>query len=395
MVTALHDQALVDLLDQTTGFASREMACHNWAAGTGGFPVDIWRRMGREGFLGLNLPPAYGGLGVSHLGVVAAGEAMVRHGRNVGLAFACIYHLVVARLFLAEFANPEQHRMYLPGLAAGEITACLAVSEPGTGAHPKHIKTTAERIGDHFVLNGAKHYLTNGPIAGLFIVIAVTGMQKGRKEFTAFLVPRDTPGLSLTETIPMQILKSSLHCGIRLDNCKVEASRVLGRAGTAYTDMTIPFRDREDVYIAGLLLGGMQLQLDLITGGIRRLNTTLTDETAEQMAAMQSTVHTLRVLAYEMASMLDSGAEHPELPFIMSEFKLRAMDFQAGVRKLVSEIGLAKEPLLDQLTEDLAGMAGIGRRVMRLKQIKLGRGMIAEHLPPTGELNRKEVDSID
>ena len=102
-----------------------------------------------------------------------------------------------------------------------EITLSLAISEPGTGAHPKYLQTSASREGDDWVLTGEKSFLTNGPLAALFVVLAVSATEGDKKRLTAFLVPRETPGLSLTDPIHLDFLKPSPHCGIRLDACRL------------------------------------------------------------------------------------------------------------------------------------------------------------------------------
>lgn len=377
MATALRDRKLAALLEKTAAFAAGEIACDDNLSSTSNFPLDIWLKMGRAGLLGLNLPVAYGGGGKSHLHTVAAAEIMVRRGHNPGIVFSWLYHLVVAHLFIVGFANAGQREQYLPGLAAGQITACLAVSEPGTGAHPKHIKTTAYRQGGNFVLNGEKDYLTNGPIADLFIVVAQTGVQNHRKEFTAFLVPRETTGLTLTGPLDFQFLKPAPHGGVRLDNCRLTDSQVLGTEGAAYQDMVVPFREWEDVYIAGLFTGGAARQLQLLTDLLKQHYLEVTDELAGEIAGIQSSIHTLRVLAYEMAAMLDNGEKHPEFPYLLPEFKTLAGELQNRVRGLVGDRLPEGCPGLDRVSADLTAMVQIAGRITLLKQVKLGKELLS------------------
>ena len=108
---------------------------------------------------------------------------------------------------------------------------------------PKHIKTHAEKTPNGFILNGEKTYLTNGPIADLFIVIAITGHQSGKSQFTAFIVPKDTPGLTVTDPIDFPFLRPSPHGGILLNDCCIKSEQVLGNPGEAYDKMVLPFSD--------------------------------------------------------------------------------------------------------------------------------------------------------
>ncbi len=121
-----------------------------------------------------------------------------------------------------------------------EKILCFAVSEPQTGAHPKYLKTTAKLLGDQYILNGQKTYLTNGPIADMFIVVAITGEVDSRKSFSAFLVPKDTTGLTIT-SMELPFLKPAPHGTLMLENSPVPAKNVLGKEGRAFQDMVEPF----------------------------------------------------------------------------------------------------------------------------------------------------------
>ncbi len=377
MAIALREDEVQSLIDEVAGFAAREVACPGDVQYINKFSPELWGKIGRHNLAGLNLPVEYGGRGKSHLCAVAAGETMVRTGCNLGLAFMWIYHLVVAQLFIAGFGNTRQRKQYLPGLASGELTACLAVSEPGTGAHPKHLKTTAYREGGRFYLNGEKTYLTNGPIAELFVVIAVTGASNSCKSFTAFLVPRGTLGLSLTEPLDMPFLKDVPHCGIKLENCVLDESHVLGTEGTAYKDMVIPFRELEDIYMAGLITGGAARQLELTAGLVQERGIKITEEFAGEFADLHAKLHTLRLLAYECAGVIDSGEKHPELPYLLQAFKNLAVDLQDGIRRFTSKVGLDGYPELDRLAVDLGGMVKIAGKITYLKRVKLGREILS------------------
>jgi len=162
---------------------------------------------------------------------------------------------LVARFFIAGFGNAEQRAAWMPRLAA------VAISEPSVGVHPKLLTARAEVDGDGYRIFGDKAWVTNGPLAEVFIVLAVTSMEAGRKRYSAFLVPRDTPGLTIDEAPQYRALAPSRHCGLRLDGCRVPHAALLGEPGAAYESMALPFRDVEDA--AGLfgLLGAFRFAL--------------------------------------------------------------------------------------------------------------------------------------
>jgi len=159
---------------------------------------------------------------------------------------------MVARWFIAGFGNDEQRAAWL------HRTAAVAISEPRAGAHPKLLTTRAEPDGDGFRVSGEKAWVSNGPLADVFIVLAITAEQDGRKRYSALLVPRDAPGVVLKDTPAFDALRPSRHCGLVLENVRVPRTAVLGAEGTAYETMALPFRDIEDAVGTFTLLGAFR-----------------------------------------------------------------------------------------------------------------------------------------
>ena len=171
---------------------------------------------------------------------------------------------MVAKFFIAGFGDEGQRAAWLPRLASGEWVASVAISEPRVGAHPKLLATRAEEDGDGYRITGEKAWVTNGPIAAVFVVFAIMAIDDGRKRYGAFLVPRDTPGLSIDEMPEYRALAPSRHCGLVLDGCHVPHSALLGPAGSAYEAMALPFRDVEDAVGTFGLLGAFRFLLSCL-----------------------------------------------------------------------------------------------------------------------------------
>lgn len=376
MATAITEE-LGLLHEKVARFAQEDIACRNDLHTIDRFPLDIWQRMGKEDLLGVALPATYGGLGHDYLAMAITGETLVSQGHNMGIALSWLLHLLVARFLVLRFGNKDQQEEFLPRMARGQVTASIAASEPGTGAHPKYLKTTAIEKGNAYLLNGKKTYLTNGPLADLFVVIAVTGEDAGQKRFTAFLVPRESPGLTVNTPMDLDFLRPSPHCGIRLEDCSVPATRILGEKGSAYQDMVKPFRELEDVLMMGLVVGAMTRQLELLVDLARTQKSLITDELQEGLGRFQSLIHCLRIISYEAATMLDSPITHPEFLSLVLASRSLSRDAQSIVSRFITESGLNKNDDLDRLTRDIRHTMNIAENVARIKQKRLGQGLFS------------------
>ncbi len=186
MATALTNE-LTALGHRVADFAQRHIALRNDLHTMEGFPHDIWRSMADAGLLGIGISQQYGGMGGRFLDITVAGEALTRSGHNMGISLSWMIHNVVSRYFIGEFGNNKQRDELLPLLAKGIKTASIAISEPDSMAHPKHLFTEGVRNDEDYVINGYKSFLTNGQIADLFIVLTITGYNCSKKQFTSFI----------------------------------------------------------------------------------------------------------------------------------------------------------------------------------------------------------------
>jgi alkylation response protein AidB-like acyl-CoA dehydrogenase len=195
------------------------------------FPLEDWRRCGEFGLLGLSAPVHLGGGGFGALTTAHVIEAFGRACTNGGLLFSAAAHLFACTMPIAEYADPELNRALTPKLSRGELVGANAITEAEAGSDVATVKTTATRDGDHYVLNGTKSYVTNGPVADLFLVYAATSTTRGFFGLTAFAVDRKTPGL----VVGRPFRKVGLHAAptgqVYFEDCRVSASRRLGEEG--------------------------------------------------------------------------------------------------------------------------------------------------------------------
>ncbi len=290
------------------GFARREIAARDGLHETATFPDDLWQALGNSGLLGLGIAEAHGGGGGDYRTLADCAYALAEAGGNKGVVTTWLVHNMAAKLHIEGLGTPGQQRAWLPRLAAGEFSVCVAISEPGAGAHPKHLQTAAVQDGDSYILNGEKAYLTNGPLAGLFIVLAITGERTGRKRFSAFLVPRDTPGFEQTPGIEIDYLRPSGHCGIRLTDCRVPAGNLLGTEGDAFKRFSLRMRAVEDALGTAASAGSTAFLL----AELARLDPD-GDDRLNDLGRMAMQQRALRRLSQAMAEDLDAAlsSRHP------------------------------------------------------------------------------------
>jgi acyl-CoA dehydrogenase len=192
---------------------------------------------------------------MSYAAIAREEAAVVERSGLLGEGAAQAGRQLVERFFIGGFGNPEQRAAWRSRLAS------VAISEPRVGAHPKLLITRAEENLDGYCIFGEKAWVSNGLEAEVFIVVAVTAIEGDRKRYSAFLVPRDTPGLSIDEAAEYRALAPSRHCGLRLEGCRIPRSAMLGPLGAAYETMALPFRDVEDAVGAFGLLGAFRFAL--------------------------------------------------------------------------------------------------------------------------------------
>ncbi len=196
------------------------------------FPAEELRQMGELGFLGMQVPEEYGGFEsdyVSYASVVeeiAAGDGACSTILSVNSSVACVP--------IRDYGTDAQKQKYLPKLASGEWIGGFALTEPQAGSDASNLRTTAVRDGDHWVLNGAKQFITSGKNGKLIIVFAVTDKHAGRKGITAFLVETDTPGYEVVRVEDKLGINSSDTCQIAFENMRVPVENVLGEEGQGY-----------------------------------------------------------------------------------------------------------------------------------------------------------------
>ena len=227
---------------------------------TGEMPKDIAQAMRDMGLFGLTLPEEYGGMGLTM-------EEEVMVAFILGRTSPAFRSLIgtnngIGSLGLVSQGTKEQKEKYLPKLASGELIASFALTEPSAGSDSGSVKTRADKQGDFYILNGSKRFITNAPHAGLFTVFARTDQSKpGGNGVSAFLVERNTPGLSLGAIDKKMGQAGSVTCDVIFENCKVPASQLLGKENEGFK-IAMKTLDRGRLHISGVATGAADRLID-------------------------------------------------------------------------------------------------------------------------------------
>jgi isovaleryl-CoA dehydrogenase len=255
------------LREQINHFAASEIAPRAEDIDrTNEFPTDLWKKMGDMGLLGITVSEEYGGAGLGYLAHVIAMEEISRASASVGLSYGAHSNLCVNQIYRNGTEN--QKRAYLPKLISGEHVGALAMSEPNAGSDVISMKLSARKDGDHYVLNGTKMWITNGPDASTYVIYAKTDHSAGSKGITAFIVERGTAGFSRAQKLDKLGMRGSNTCELVFEDCKVPKDNILGGEGKG-ANVLMSGLDYERLVLSGGPLGIMQAAMDITVPYIR------------------------------------------------------------------------------------------------------------------------------
>ncbi len=197
----------------------------------GEFPRDLWEACAGFGIQGLPFPTEYGGTDTDLLTTMLAMEGLGYACKDHGLLFSIHAHMWSVAMPILGFGTAEQKSRYLPGLIDGTLVGAHGMSEPDSGSDAFSLRTRAEKHGDRYVLNGTKTFVTNAPVADLFLAFASVDRERGMWGVTAFVIERDTPGLSVGRAIGKMGLKTSPMAEVTFTDCELPAEARVGQEG--------------------------------------------------------------------------------------------------------------------------------------------------------------------
>lgn len=224
------------------------------------FPPGVWEKLGQIGLLGLNMAEEYGGSGYDTLTFTLAVVQIAKICPALAMSYGAHANLCAHNIEIN--GSTAQKQKYLPGLCSGELIGCLGLTEPDAGSDAVGIRTTAEKDGEYFILNGNKMFITNAPDADVALVYAKTDMDKKARGITAFIIEKDFPGFSVSQKIKKMGNRGSSTGELVFQNCRVPAENVVGRVNEGIKVMMTGL-DIERTVVAGISIGIGEAALEL------------------------------------------------------------------------------------------------------------------------------------
>jgi len=369
------------LREQVNAFAASEIAPRAAEIDRNNeFPNDLWKKFGDMGLLGITVSEEDGGSGMGYLAHCIAMEEISRASASVALSYGAHSNLCVNQLKIN--ASPEQKAKYLPKLISGDHVGALAMSEPGAGSDVVSMQLRAKQNGDHYILNGNKMWITNGPDADVLVVYAKTDPEAGSKGITAFIIEKGMPGFSTAQKLDKLGMRGSNTCELVFQDCAVPAENILGEEGKGVR-VLMSGLDYERTVLAAGPIGIMQAAMDVVMPYIherKQFNQSIGEFQLVQgkVADMYTTLNACRAYLYAVAGACDRGqTSRKDAAGVILYCAEKATQVALDSIQLLGGNGYINEYPTGRLLRD-AKLYEIGAGTSEIRRMLIGRELFTE-----------------
>ncbi len=344
------------------------------------FPWDIMKVMAQSDLFGVYIDQKYGGMGGGVFELCLATEEFSKGCAGIAICYSAsalgAYPIIL-------FGTEEQKQKYLPAIAKGEKLAAFGLTEPSAGSDASALQTTAEKKGDHYILNGMKHFITNGGDAEIYTIIAMTDKSKGARGASLFVVDKGTPGFSFGKKEEKMGIRASSTRELIFDNCKIPKENLLGKEGMGFIaamrtfDMSRPGIGAQAVGIAqgaldhALAYAKQRKQFDKSIASFQGIQWMLAD--------MATEVEASRALVYASAREVDAGKKNVGIHSAMAKMYASdtAMKVATNAVQIFGGYGYMREYPIEKYMRD-AKITQIYEGTNQIQRNIIGLGLIKE-----------------
>lgn len=349
---------------------------------TNTFPNALWRKFGDMGLLGITVSEEYGGANMGYLAHAIAMEEISRASASIGLSYGAHSNLCVNQIYLN--GNSEQKQKYLPKLISGEYVGALAMSESNSGSDVVSMQLQARHVGNHYILDGTKMWITNGPDADVLVVYAKTDKQAESKGITAFIIEKGMSGFKTAQKLDKLGMRGSNTCELVFEHCEVPVENILGSLNQG-VKVLMSGLDYERTILAAGPVGIMQACLDVVLPYVherKQFNQAIGEFQFIQgkLADMYTELNACRSYLYSVAKACDNGkVNRKDAAGVILYTAEKATQMALQAIQTLGGNGYINEYPTGRLLRD-AKLYEIGAGTSEIRRMLIGRELFKESL---------------
>ena len=342
------------------------------------FPTELLKELGELGFLGILFPEEYGGAGLGYVEFEIIIEELARIDPSIALSVAAHNGLCTNHIF--SFSNEEQKKKYVPDLATGKKIGAWGLTEPFSGSDAAALRTVAEKVGDHYILNGSKSLITHGKYGETAVVMAITDKDKKQKGISAFILEKGMPGFSAGKKENKLGMRSSETSQLIFENCKVPAENLIGEEGMGFVQ-AMQILEGGRISIASLSVGLAQGCLDesiKYSKEREQFGKPISTFQATQfkLANMKTDIDAARMLTLRAAYMKDKGLPNKKEAAIAKLFASEIAEKAASeALQIHGGYGFMKDYPVEKFYRDVK-LLTIGEGTSEIQRIVIARDLL-------------------